>query len=45
VQLLQPIGERESSRRAELEKLIFSQPPLLPKNWLQLGFLDSTRKD
>jgi hypothetical protein len=45
VQLLQPIGERESGRSAELEKMIFSQPPLLLKNQLQLDFLDSTRKD
>jgi hypothetical protein len=43
--LLQPIGERERGRRAEPEKLIFSQPPLLLKNRLQLGFLDSSRKD
>jgi hypothetical protein len=39
------MGERESSRSAESEKLIFSQPPLLLKNRLQLDFLDSTRND
>jgi hypothetical protein len=39
-----PANRREGERQsAESEKQIFSQPPLLLKNWLQLDFLDSTK--